>query len=114
LSTLEIVPAPVRARLLKLLAVAAILYFAVHVSSLSKFFLTDAEGIGALLAIVGTLYSVLYAFAIYVIWSIHFRREPDRHRGGVAERYSSLQRSAQARNSRPYCAGSQVVRTTSG
>ena len=57
-----------RARWLKLLAVAAILYFAVHVSSLSKFFLTDAEGIGALLAIVGTLYSVLYAFAIYVIW----------------------------------------------
>lgn len=28
----------------------------------------DAEGIGAILQIIGTLYSVLYAFATYVIW----------------------------------------------
>jgi histidine triad (HIT) family protein len=68
LSALEIVPASVRARLVKLLIVAAVLYFALHLSGISRFFLDDTEGIGALLAIVGTLYSVLYAFAIYVIW----------------------------------------------
>jgi hypothetical protein len=28
----------------------------------------DTQGIGALLQIIGTLYSVLYAFAVYVIW----------------------------------------------
>ena len=28
----------------------------------------DSEGIGALLQIIGTLYSILYAFATYVIW----------------------------------------------
>lgn len=31
-------------------------------------FAEDGEGIGALLEIVGTLYSVVYAFATYVIW----------------------------------------------
>lgn len=33
-----------------------------------RLFPDDAEGVGAILQIVGTLYSVLYAFAIYVIW----------------------------------------------
>jgi len=33
-----------------------------------RLFTGDAEGIGALLQIIGTLYSVLYAFATYVIW----------------------------------------------
>ncbi|MGD0988718.1 MAG: hypothetical protein ABR874_12965 [Candidatus Sulfotelmatobacter sp.] len=33
-----------------------------------KFFENDAEGIGVLLQIIVTLYSVVYAFAIYVIW----------------------------------------------
>jgi hypothetical protein len=33
-----------------------------------KLFENDAEGIGALIQIIGTLYSVVYAFAIYVIW----------------------------------------------
>jgi hypothetical protein len=33
-----------------------------------KLFENDAEGISALLQIIGTLYSVVYAFAIYVIW----------------------------------------------
>jgi len=68
LSAREIIPASVRARLIKLLVLTAVPYFALHLSGVSKFFLDDAEGISALLAIVGTLYSVLYAFAIYVIW----------------------------------------------
>jgi hypothetical protein len=33
-----------------------------------KLFENDAEELGALLKIIGTLYSVVYAFAIYVIW----------------------------------------------
>jgi len=32
-----------------------------------KLFRDDAEGVGALMQIIGTLYSVLYAFATYVI-----------------------------------------------
>ena len=31
-------------------------------------FLSDAEGVGALLQIIGTLFSVVYAFATYVTW----------------------------------------------
>jgi hypothetical protein len=33
-----------------------------------KFFRDDAEGLAALVQIIGTLYSVVYAFATYVIW----------------------------------------------
>jgi Protein of unknown function (DUF4239) len=68
LNTIETIPAAVRYRLAKLLAVAAVLYLILRVSGFHRFFINDAEGIGALLQIIGTLYSVLYAFAIYVIW----------------------------------------------
>jgi hypothetical protein len=47
---------------------ASILYLALHLLGFQKLFRDDAEGIGALLQIIGTLYSVLYAFATYVIW----------------------------------------------
>jgi RsiW-degrading membrane proteinase PrsW (M82 family) len=47
---------------------AAGLYFALHLAGFHKLFENDAEGISALLQIIGTLYSVVYAFAIYVIW----------------------------------------------
>jgi hypothetical protein len=52
----------------KFLAVGAILYVALQLFGFQKLFRDDAEGIGALLQIIGTLYSVLYAFATYVIW----------------------------------------------
>jgi hypothetical protein len=47
---------------------AAGLYFVLHLAGFHKRFENDAEGINALLQIIGTLYSVVYAFAIYVIW----------------------------------------------
>lgn len=47
---------------------AAALYLALRLAGVHKLFQNDAEGIGVLVQIVGTLYSVVYAFAIYVIW----------------------------------------------
>jgi hypothetical protein len=67
-SGIEIIPAGVKFLLLRLLLLTAVLYLILRLSGLSRFFLNDAEGFGALLQVIGTLYSVLYAFAIYVIW----------------------------------------------
>jgi hypothetical protein len=47
---------------------AAALYLALRLAGLHKPFQNDAEGMGVLVQIIGTLYSVVYAFAIYVIW----------------------------------------------
>ena len=46
----------------------AVLYLALRLLQLQNFFAADTEGVGALLQIIGTLYSVVYAFATYVIW----------------------------------------------
>lgn len=43
-------------------------YALLRSAGLQDLFLNDADGIAALLQIIGTLYSVLYAFATYVIW----------------------------------------------
>ena len=66
--TAEVIPASVRLRGAKIIAAAAAIYFVLRVLGFHKLFDNDAEGIGALLQIIGTLYSVVYAFAIYVIW----------------------------------------------
>jgi Protein of unknown function (DUF4239) len=66
--TPEVIPASVRFRGAKIIAGAAALYFVLRLLGFQKLFENDAEGIGALLQIIGTLYSVVYAFAIYVIW----------------------------------------------
>jgi RsiW-degrading membrane proteinase PrsW (M82 family) len=50
------------------MAVAAIVYFVLRALGFHKLFADDTEGIGVLLQIIGTLYSVVYAFATYVIW----------------------------------------------
>ena len=50
------------------MAAAAAAYTVLHLAGFHKLFIDDAEGIGALLQIIGTLYSVVYAFATYVIW----------------------------------------------
>jgi len=68
MSTLEVVPSRTRSRGLLLMLAAAIIYLALRVAGFHKLFAEDGEGIGALLQIIGTLYSVLYAFATYVIW----------------------------------------------
>src|SRR5580704_2427181 len=64
----ETIPASVRLRGAEIIAAAAAFYFVLHLLGFQKLFENDAEGIGALLQIIGTLYSVVYAFAIYVIW----------------------------------------------
>src|SRR5271156_4745742 len=68
MSILEIIPQDVRARGFKVIALAAVLYLGLRLAGFHRFFADDAEGVGALLQIIGTLYSVVYAFAIYVIW----------------------------------------------
>ncbi len=65
---LDVIPGTARLRGAKMIAAAAALYLVLRVAGFHKFFANDAEGIGALLQIIGTLYSVVYAFAIYVIW----------------------------------------------
>jgi hypothetical protein len=66
--SVDIIPVSARLRGAKLIAAAAALYFVLRLLGFHKLFDNDAEGIGALLQIIGTLYSVVYAFAIYVIW----------------------------------------------
>jgi hypothetical protein len=63
-----VIPAAVRLRGAKMIAGAAVLYFILRAIGFHTLFANDAEGVGALLQIIGTLYSVVYAFAIYVIW----------------------------------------------
>jgi len=47
---------------------AAAIYIVLWLLGFQKLFLNDSEGLAALLQIIGTLYSVVYAFATYVIW----------------------------------------------
>lgn len=65
---IDIIPGNAKLRGAKLIAVAGALYLALRLLGFHKFFENDIEGIGTLLQIIGTLYSVVYAFAIYVIW----------------------------------------------
>lgn len=64
----EIIPETVVHRCLKFLVFAAVIYGALWAVHFQQFFRDDAEGIATLLQVIGTLYSVLYAFATYVIW----------------------------------------------
>jgi hypothetical protein len=66
--TPEVILGLARLRGAKMIAGAVALYLILRVVGFHKLFENDAEGIGALLQIIGTLYSVVYAFAIYVIW----------------------------------------------
>lgn len=65
---IEVVPASARARGIQLMVTAAVIYLLLDFIGLHRLFSADAEGLAALLAIIGTLYSVVYAFATYVIW----------------------------------------------
>jgi hypothetical protein len=64
----DVIPASTRFRCVKLLAGAAAIYGVLWLLGFQRFFLNDAEGLAALLQIIGTLYSVVYAFATYVVW----------------------------------------------
>lgn len=50
------------------MAAAAVVYLGLRFAGFHRLFSEDGEGIGVLLEIIGTLYSVVYAFATYVIW----------------------------------------------
>jgi hypothetical protein len=63
-----VIPSATRVRGAKLVAGAAAIYGALWLLGFQKLFLNDGEGLAALLQIIGTLYSVVYAFATYVIW----------------------------------------------
>jgi hypothetical protein len=65
---IDIIPGSAKLRGVKLILGATALYLVLRLVGFHKFFVNDSEGIGALLQIIGTLYSVVYAFAIYVIW----------------------------------------------
>lgn len=64
----DVLPSAVVGRCATWLVGGAIVYAGLQFAGFQKLFRDDAEGIGALLQIIGTLYSVLYAFATYVIW----------------------------------------------
>lgn len=65
---IEIVPASTRNSGFLLLAAAAVAYILLRIAGFHRLLSADTEGISAFLAIIGTLYSVVYAFATYVIW----------------------------------------------
>jgi hypothetical protein len=65
---MEFIPETVRFRWVKIFIVAAGFYLLLRAVGTQQLLLNDGEGIAALLQIIGTLYSVLYAFATYVIW----------------------------------------------
>src|SRR5262249_25506217 len=65
---MEYIPGAVRFRWVKIFTASAAVFLVLRVSGVQKLLLDDNEGIGILLHIIGTLYSVLYAFATYVIW----------------------------------------------
>ena len=62
------IPAEILSRCVKILVVLSALYTVLWYAGLQKLFLNDAEGLATLVQIIGTLYSVLYAFATYVVW----------------------------------------------
>ncbi len=64
----DIIPPATLQRCAILVAVACALNGALTYFGFQQLFGEDAGGVGALLQIIGTLYSVLYAFATYVIW----------------------------------------------
>jgi hypothetical protein len=63
-----IIPSETVSRCVKVLLALVVLYAVLWFFGFQKLFVDDTEGIAALLQIIGTLYSVLYAFATYVIW----------------------------------------------
>jgi hypothetical protein len=62
------IPRETIARCVRMVGSLAALYAILWLLGFQRFFLNDSEGLAALVQIIGTLYSVLYAFATYVIW----------------------------------------------
>ena len=64
----EAIPLSTRIRGAQFMAASAVVYLALRLAGFHRLLDGDSEGLGAVLQIIGTLYSVVYAFAIYVIW----------------------------------------------
>jgi len=65
---MAVVPLSTRVQGVKFIIAAAAAYLLLRVAGFHQLFASDGEGVAALLQIIGTLYSVVYAFATYVIW----------------------------------------------
>jgi hypothetical protein len=63
-----VIPSSEVSRCIRVIVLAGGIYLGLHLVGFQARFANDAEGVGTLLQIIGTLYSVLYAFATYVIW----------------------------------------------
>ncbi|HXY78957.1 MAG TPA: hypothetical protein VEH47_09095 [Candidatus Acidoferrales bacterium] len=68
MSATEVIPSTTRVRGVLLMIAAATIYLVLRLAGFHTLFENDAEGVGALVQIIGTLYSVVYAFATYVVW----------------------------------------------
>jgi Protein of unknown function (DUF4239) len=68
LRVVELIPREVQVLWAKIFLGVMGAYALLRSAGFQGLFLNDADGIAALLQIIGTLYSVLYAFATYVIW----------------------------------------------
>ena len=88
---------------------------ALQLSGLKNFFANDGEGIGALLQVVGTLYSVLYAFATYVIWGQFTAVESEiRKESGSLKDLLLFSNRMKPNTREPICAGGEVIRASGG
>jgi hypothetical protein len=50
------------------LAAAVLAYWSVHQTGIGSFLGPDAEGLGILITLIGSIYAVVFAFVIFVIW----------------------------------------------
>ncbi len=47
---------------------AAVAYVVVHESGADRFIAGDTEGLNVLITLIGSIYAVVFAFVIFVIW----------------------------------------------
>jgi len=65
---LDVIPGAVGLRCIKIVFFLSAVFAVLWLAGFQRLFQSDSEGLSALIQIIGTLYSVLYAFATYVIW----------------------------------------------
>ena len=64
----DFIPRSAVLRFVRALAGMAVVYLLLRAAGVHRLLANDTDGVGVLLQIIGTLYSVLYAFATYVVW----------------------------------------------
>jgi VIT1/CCC1 family predicted Fe2+/Mn2+ transporter len=68
METFDLLPPDSARRVVKVLVPAGLVYLVLRLAGIQNWLGNDAEGVGVLVQVIGTLFSVLYAFATYVIW----------------------------------------------